>query len=70
MRLLSTLLVLAFAATVCFGKSIKGTIHDEKGQPLPYVNVVLMKDTAFVDGRVSDERGAFLFETPVLPPTR
>ncbi len=62
MRLLSTLLALAFAATVCFGKNIKGTIHDEKGQPLPYVNVVLMKDTAFVDGRVSDERGAFLFE--------
>lgn len=62
MRLLSTLLVLVFAAMAGFSKNIKGTIHDEKGQPLPYVNVVLMKDTAFVDGRVSDERGAFLFE--------
>ena len=62
MRLLSTLLVLVFAAMAGFSKNIKGTIHDEKGLPLPYVNVMLMKDTAFVDGRVSDERGVFFSE--------
>ena len=41
--------------------SITGKVVDEKSQPLPYANVVLLSlpDSAFVTGTVSDESGAF-----------
>ena len=41
--------------------SITGKVVDEKSQPLPYANVVLLSlpDSAFVTGTVSDESGSF-----------
>lgn len=50
------------AGNICLaGTDLYGKVVDEKSQPLPYANVVLLSlpDSAFVTGTVSDESGAF-----------
>ena len=39
-----------------------GRVIDEKGEPMPFVNVVLLSlpDSAFVQGAMTDEQGVFL----------
>ncbi len=42
-------------------QDVGGRVIDENGQPLPYVNVVLLSlpDSSFVQGAVTDENGVF-----------
>ena len=42
-----------------------GRVIDEKGEPMPYVNVVLLSlpDSAFVQGAMTDEQGVFKIVT-------
>ena len=44
-----------------------GRVIDEKGEPMPYVNVVLLSlpDSAFVQGAVTDDRGMFMIASAV-----
>ena len=44
-----------------------GRVIDEKGEPMPYVNVVLLSlpDSAFVQGAMTDEHGVFKIATNV-----
>lgn len=44
---------------------VTGTVLDEKGEPMPYVNVVLlsMPDSAFVQGAMTDDQGHFNIPT-------
>ena len=44
-----------------------GRVIDEKGEPMPYVNVVLLSlpDSAFVQGAMTDEHGVFKIVTNV-----
>ena len=44
-----------------------GRVIDEKGEPIPYVNVVLLSlpDSAFVQGGMTDEQGIFKIMTDV-----
>ena len=44
-----------------------GLVVDEKGEPMPYVNVVLLSlpDSAFVQGAMTDEHGVFKIVTNV-----
>ncbi len=63
-----TALIAAMMMTVTgFAKpmDVGGKIIDEKGEPLPFVNVVLlsMPDSAFVEGAVTDEQGMFRIVT-------
>ena len=46
--------MMSFAETQDFG----GRVLDEKGEPMPYVNVVLLSlpDSAFVQGAMTDEQ--------------
>ena len=48
------------------GPDVGGTVIDEKGEPMPYVNVVLLSlpDSAFVQGAMTDEQGRFQITTP------
>ena len=48
-------------------QDIGGRVIDESGEPLPYVNVVLlsMPDSAFVQGATTDEQGMFKIVTNV-----
>ena len=55
--------VMTFAKTQDFG----GRVIDEKGEPMPFVNVVLLSlpDSAFVQGGMTDEQGMFKIVTDV-----
>ncbi len=55
--------MMSFAKTQDFG----GRVLDEKGEPMPYVNVVLLSlpDSAFVQGAMTDEQGVFKIVTDV-----
>ena len=57
-----TFLCICLLATFALqAQTFTGKVVDEKSQPLPYANVVLLSlpDSAFVTGTVSDESGAF-----------
>lgn len=58
------LLLSLLAATTIGGwaKEIHGVVIDEEGQPTSFVNVVLMNDSSFIDGTVTDGTGVFMFE--------
>ena len=45
---------------------VGGVVVDEKGEPMPFVNVVLLSlpDSAFVQGAMTDEQGRFQILTP------
>ena len=53
----------AYAKTQDWG----GRVIDEKGEPMPFVNVVLLSlpDSAFVQGAMTDEQGVFKIVTDV-----
>ena len=55
--------VMSFATTQDFG----GRVIDEKGEPMPFVNVVLLSlpDSTFVQGGMTDEQGIFKIATDV-----
>ena len=55
--------MMSFAKTQDFG----GRVLDEKGEPMPYVNVVLLSlpDSAFVQGAMTDEQGMFNIVTDI-----
>ena len=47
------------------GPDVGGTVIDEKGEPMPYVNVVLLSlpDSTFVQGAMTDDQGHFQIQT-------
>ena len=55
--------IIAFAETQDWG----GRVIDEKGEPMPFVNVVLLSlpDSAFVQGATTDAQGIFKIVTDV-----
>ncbi len=55
--------VMSYAGTQDWG----GKVIDENGEPMPYVNVVLLSlpDSTFVQGAMTDERGMFRIVTDV-----
>jgi hypothetical protein len=55
--------MMTFAKTQDWG----GRVIDEKGEPMPYVNVVLLSlpDSAFVQGAMTDEQGMFKIVTDI-----
>ena len=61
-----TFLCICLLATFALqAQTFTGKVVDEKSQPLPYANVVLLSlpDSAFVTGTVSDESGAFILRS-------
>ncbi|MEO6287145.1 MAG: outer membrane beta-barrel protein [Dyadobacter sp.] len=63
--LLSGSFVLAQTPAAITGKGkVSGAILDEKSQPFPFVNVLLLnaKDSVLVKGLAADDNGKFLFE--------
>lgn len=55
------LVAIAFIPLVCFSKDIKGKIVNSDKEPLSFANIVLLKDSVFVNGTISDEFGIFNF---------
>ena len=65
MLVLSTALL---TSVMTFGKApdLNGVVLDEKGEPMPFVNVVMLSlpDSAFVQGAMTDDQGVFQIVTP------
>ena len=63
------LLVALFVSMTAHAKTQDwgGRVIDEKGEPMPYVNVVLLSlpDSAFIQGGMTDEQGVFKIVTDV-----
>lgn len=49
-------------AFICSARNVSGVVTDERKNPLALVNVVLLNDSTFIEGTVTDDRGAFLLE--------
>lgn len=60
MRILAIISIL-LATLSLHARNIIGTVVDETQQPVSFVNVVLMSDSTFIDGKVTDDEGRFLF---------
>lgn len=58
-------LLLLFIATTLSGyaKNITGTVNDSHGNPIQFANVVLLNDSIFVDGGITDDNGVFSIST-------
>lgn len=60
---MATLMIALMSTMTVYAKSqdVGGRVINENGQPLPFVNVVLLSlpDSAFVQGAVTDENGMF-----------
>ena len=67
MKRLFVLTIALMVTMTTFAKTqdLGGKVIDEKGSPLPYVNVVLLSlpDSAFVQGAVTDEQGIYKIMT-------
>ncbi len=66
---LAALMAAMMMTTVAFAEPQDwgGRVIDEKGEPMPFVNVVLLSlpDSAFVQGATTDEQGMFKIVTDV-----
>ena len=60
------MLVMMAVAAMAKAPDLTGTVIDEKGEPMPFVNVVMLSlpDSAFVQGAMTDEMGHFQISTP------
>ena len=54
-------MMMALTVTGAEMPDVVGKVIDENGEPMPYVNVVMlsMPDSAYVQGGITDEQGAF-----------
>ena len=54
-----TIIAALVLSSSVFGKDIKGRIIDENDKPLEFVNVVLLQDSTFVTGVITNGSGEF-----------
>ena len=66
---LTALMATMMMTMMCFSKTQDwgGRVIDEKGEPMPFVNVVLLSlpDSAFIQGAMTDEQGVFKIVTDI-----
>lgn len=56
------ILLLTIIPINSFAQRIRGSIVDTEGTPIPFANVMLMKDSVFINGTASDELGNFIID--------
>ncbi len=49
-------------AILSSARTVNGVITDETNNPLAFVNVILMSDSTFIDGKITGSDGKFTFE--------
>lgn len=61
MRRVQILILMVVAAVAVNAATFTGKVVDEKGQPFPFANVVILNsvDSAYIAGSVTDDAGAF-----------
>ena len=72
---MATLMTALMSTMTVYAKSqdVGGRVINENGEPMPYVNVVLLSlpDSAFVQGAMTDEQGVFkIWQRPDHPDER
>ncbi len=60
MKILLSILIAITMAFTAFSRDVKGEILDENNVPLDFANVVLLCDSTFVSGGITDAEGKFL----------
>ncbi len=48
--------------TIAAAQSVRGLVMDEEHSPIPFANVILLQDSLYVDGTITNGEGLFLFE--------
>ena len=64
MRKSITFILLCLMSLSVSAQALKGLVVGTDKEPLPFANVVLLKDSTFVSGVVTDDNGIFVFEQP------
>lgn len=62
--IITIIAVLGFTLSV-FGRDIKGRVVDVEGRPMEFVNAVLLKDSAFVTGAITNSNGEFCLSSDI-----
>ena len=62
MKYALSLFIFLLAFAYVDARNVTGVVVDETQQPASFVNVVLIADSTFIDGKVTDDAGVFLFE--------
>ncbi len=65
MKKIIALLMAFMAVTTAYGREISGKVVGENNAPLEYVNVVLLRDSAYITGAVTDQTGKFSIQTDI-----
>lgn len=50
-----------FLPTITYAYSVTGRVMDENKSPIPFSNVVLLKDSLFINGTITNDDGQFFF---------
>lgn len=61
MRKFLILLTLVFPL-IATAQSVRGLVMDEAQSPMPFSNVILLQDSVYMGGTITNEQGQFLFE--------
>jgi ferric enterobactin receptor len=64
-RLQIIMICLAATSTAIGQTNLKSSVTDDKQQPIPFANVLLLnaKDSAFIKASITDEKGAWMIES-------
>jgi len=58
-HLIITIVAVLGLSSSVFGRDIKGRVVDVGGKPMEFVNAVLLKDSTFVIGAITNSNGEF-----------
>lgn len=64
-RFIGTICLATFVAMTSLAQNIHGNVANSNGTPLEYANVVLLHDSTFVKGTITDSNGAFDIKAPL-----
>ncbi len=62
MRFFTTILTVALLPVIALAQSISGKVVDDQNEAISFANVILLSDSTYVNGIVTDDRGLFKFQ--------
>ncbi len=66
MKRLTIIIIAALAlSSSVFGKDIKGRVLDADGKPMEFVNAVLLQDSTFITGAITNSNGDFYLSSDI-----
>ncbi len=62
MKFIYTIILMLLIPTYICARSTRGQVVDPDGEPLSFANVILMSDSTYVNGTITNDAGKFYFE--------